>query len=183
MGDGINLRILRLGSGMGYNHECPCTWETERAGHRQRRRRRDDRGRHWNDVLWGGCRKGPQVKDTGSHWRVKETRKWRLLPKEPASLVPPAVKRLPTTRETGVQSLGQVKRLPTTRETGVQSLGREGLLEKEVATHSSILAGKSHGWRSLVGYSPWGRKESDTTKRLPFYFPQGTSPANTLLNF
>ena len=25
---------------------------------------------------------------------------------------------------------------------------------------------KSHGWRNLVGYSPWGRKESDTTERL-----------------
>ena len=29
-----------------------------------------------------------------------------------------------------------------------------------------LLPGKSHGRRSLVGYSPWGRKESDTTKRL-----------------
>jgi len=28
------------------------------------------------------------------------------------------------------------------------------------------LPGKSHGWRSLVGYSPWGRKELDTTERL-----------------
>ena len=26
--------------------------------------------------------------------------------------------------------------------------------------------GKSHGPRSLVGYNPWGRKESDTTERL-----------------
>ena len=31
------------------------------------------------------------------------------------------------------------------------------------ATHSSILAGKSYGQRSLVGYSPWSYKESDTT--------------------
>ena len=30
--------------------------------------------------------------------------------------------------------------------------------KKEMATHSSILAGKSHGQRSLMGYSPWGRK-------------------------
>ena len=29
-----------------------------------------------------------------------------------------------------------------------------------------LLPGKSHGWRSLVGYSPWDRKESDTTERL-----------------
>ena len=28
------------------------------------------------------------------------------------------------------------------------------------------LPGKSHGWRILVGYNPWGRKESDTTERL-----------------
>ena len=39
-----------------------------------------------------------------------------------------------------------------------------------MVTHSSILAGKSHGWRSLVGYSLWGRKESDTTERLHFHF-------------
>ena len=30
--------------------------------------------------------------------------------------------------------------------------------------------GKSHGQRSLVGCSPWGRKESDTTERLHFHF-------------
>ena len=30
--------------------------------------------------------------------------------------------------------------------------------------HSSILAEESHGWRSLVGYSPRGRKESETTE-------------------
>ena len=35
-----------------------------------------------------------------------------------------------------------VKRLPTMRETQVQSLGWEDLLEKEMATHSSILAWK-----------------------------------------
>ena len=64
-----------------------------------------------------------------------------------------------------------VKHLPTMRETRVQSLGREDLLEKEMATHSSILRGKSQGRRSLVGYSPWGCKESDTTERLPFPFP------------
>ena len=33
-----------------------------------------------------------------------------------------------------------------------------------------LLPGKSHGWRSLVGCSPWGRRESDTTKRLHFHF-------------
>ena len=33
-----------------------------------------------------------------------------------------------------------------------------------------LLPGKSHGWRSLVGCSPWGREESDVTKRLHFHF-------------
>ena len=33
-----------------------------------------------------------------------------------------------------------------------------------------LLPGKSHGWRSLVGCSPWGREESDTTERPNFHF-------------
>ena len=33
-----------------------------------------------------------------------------------------------------------------------------------------LLPGKSRRWRSLVGCSPWCRKESDTTERLHFYF-------------
>ena len=52
------------------------------------------------------------------------------------------------------------------QETRVQSLGGEDPLEEEMAIHSSILSGKSHGQRSLVGYSLWGPKESDTTGEL-----------------
>ena len=33
-----------------------------------------------------------------------------------------------------------------------------------------LLPGKSHGWRSLIGCSPWGREESDTTEQLHFHF-------------
>ena len=33
-----------------------------------------------------------------------------------------------------------------------------------------LLPGKSHGWRSLVGCSPWGHQGSDTTERLHFHF-------------
>ena len=62
----------------------------------------------------------------------------------------------------------RLKRLPAMWETWVRSLGREDPLEKEMATHSSILPGESHGWRSLVGYRPWGHKESDTTEKLHF---------------
>ena len=50
------------------------------------------------------------------------------------------------------------------QEMWVQSLGWDDLLEKETATHSSILAWKSHGKWSLAGYSPWGGKESNATE-------------------
>ena len=43
--------------------------------------------------------------------------------------------------------------------------------EKAMAPTPVRLPGKSHGWRSLVGCSPWGRSESDTTERLHFHFP------------
>jgi len=39
-----------------------------------------------------------------------------------------------------------------------------------MATHSSTLAWKIHGRRSLVGCSPWDHEESDTTERLHFHF-------------
>ena len=48
----------------------------------------------------------------------------------------------------------------------IQSLGQKDPLEKGMATHSSILAGKSHGQRRLTGYSPWGHKELDMIERL-----------------
>ena len=51
------------------------------------------------------------------------------------------------------------------QETQVWSLGREDPLEKEMATHSILLPGKSHGERRLVGYIPWSRKESDSTEQ------------------
>ena len=49
------------------------------------------------------------------------------------------------------------------QEIWVQSLGQEDPLEKEMATHSSILAWRIHGQRTLAGYSPRGCKESDMT--------------------
>ena len=51
-----------------------------------------------------------------------------------------------------------------TQETGVLSLSWEDPLEKEMATHSNIPVGRSHAQTSLVGYSPWGLRESDTTE-------------------
>jgi len=49
------------------------------------------------------------------------------------------------------------------QETWVQSLGEEDPLEKGIVTHSSILAWKFHGQRSLGGCSSWDCKESDMT--------------------
>ena len=49
------------------------------------------------------------------------------------------------------------------QEIRVRPLGREDPLEEGLASHSSIAAGESHGRRSLAGYSPWDRKESDMT--------------------
>ena len=57
-----------------------------------------------------------------------------------------------------------VKHPPTIREIWIQSLGWEDLLEKEMTTHSSILAWKIPLMEELVGYSPWGHKELDTTE-------------------
>ena len=56
------------------------------------------------------------------------------------------------------------------RETLVQSLSREDPLEKEMATHSSILARRIPWTEELGGLQSTGRKESDTTERLHFHF-------------
>ena len=56
-----------------------------------------------------------------------------------------------------------VKNPPAMWETWVQSWGWEDALEKEKSTHSSI-HGEFHG-----PYSPWGRKESDTTERISHF--------------
>ena len=45
----------------------------------------------------------------------------------------------------------------------------------------ALLPGKSHGWRSLIGYSPWGLKESDMTERLHFTFEELSANIFTLL--
>ena len=59
-----------------------------------------------------------------------------------------------------------VKNLPAMQETLVQFLGQEDPLEKETATHSSILAWKIPWTEEPGRLSPWGRKESDMTEQL-----------------
>ena len=84
----------------------------------------------------------------------------------------------PKARISGAALVAQmVKNPPAVHETRVRSLGREDPLEKGKAglSTSVLLPGESHGQRSLVGYSPWGRQELDTTERLThnycaFYF-------------
>ena len=56
-----------------------------------------------------------------------------------------------------------VKNLPAMQETRVQFLGWEDSLEKEMATHSSILAWEIPWTEEPVGYSSWGHEELDVT--------------------
>ena len=64
----------------------------------------------------------------------------------------------------------RLKSLPAMWETWVQSLGQEDPLEKEMATHSSILAWRIPWMEELGGLQSMGCKESDTTERLHFHF-------------
>ena len=62
-----------------------------------------------------------------------------------------------------------VKCLPAMRETWVQSPVRKIPWKRKWQPTPVLLPGKFHGWRSLVGYSPWDRKESDMTEQLHWF--------------
>ena len=64
-----------------------------------------------------------------------------------------------------------VNNLPGVWETHIQSLGQEDPLEKEMTSHSSILAWIIHGQKSLVGYSLWSCKRvgHDTKQQQTTY--------------
>ena len=55
-----------------------------------------------------------------------------------------------------------VESLPAIQETWVSRIP----WRREWQPTPVFLPGKSHGWRSLVGYSPWGHIELDRTERL-----------------
>ena len=76
-----------------------------------------------------------------------------------------------------------VKNLSAMWETQVQSLGRKDPLEKGMATPLVFLPGESHGQRILAGYSPWGCKETDTTKQLTFTYLVTLYPTTLLKLF
>ena len=64
-----------------------------------------------------------------------------------------------------------VKYLPAMMETQVRFLGWEDPLEKEMATHSSILAWRIPWTESLAGYSPWGHKsETRLSNQTTIYY-------------
>ena len=63
-----------------------------------------------------------------------------------------------------------VKHLPATQETQVQSWVGKILWRRKWQPTTVLMPGKIHGWRSLVGHSPWGSKESDMTEWLHFHF-------------
>ena len=63
-------------------------------------------------------------------------------------------------------------------EAWVRSLGREDTLEKEMATHSSILAWRIPWTKELGGLQSTGRKESDTTERLHFSLSRSAQVGN-----
>ena len=69
----------------------------------------------------------------------------------------------------------RLKRLPAMWETWVRSLGREDPLEKEMATHSSILAWRIPWTEEPGGLQSTGRKESDTTRHTGIRDLQPTS--------
>ena len=73
-----------------------------------------------------------------------------------------------------------VKHLPTMQETWVPSLGQKDPLEKEMATHSSILAWRIPWTEELGGLQSTGRKELDTTERIHFHFHFISDPRSDL---
>ena len=67
-----------------------------------------------------------------------------------------------------------VKRLPAMQEPRLDPRVRKIPWRRKWQPTPVLLLRKFHGWRNLVGYSPWGRKELDMTERLHFHFHLGS---------
>ena len=76
----------------------------------------------------------------------------------------PSFKFSPVARHRASLVAQTVKNLPAMKETQGRSLGWEDPLGRGMATAPVTLPGEFHGQRSLVGYSPAGHQESDTTE-------------------
>ena len=85
--------------------------------------------------------------------------------------VPPKIKHRTTTRLVAQMA----KNPPVMQKTCVQSLGWEDPLEEGMATHSSVHTWRIHGQRSLVGCSPWERKDMTEQPTLPLTFSMRSS--------
>ena len=64
--------------------------------------------------------------------------------------------------------VSRLKRMPARWETGFDPWVGKIPWRRQGQPTPVFLPGESHGWRSLVGCSPWGHKESDTTEQLHF---------------
>ena len=67
-------------------------------------------------------------------------------------------------RDMGSLGSSVVNNLPVIQEMQVQSLGQEDALEKEMATHSNVLASENPQRDDPGRLQSWGHKESDTTE-------------------
>ena len=73
-----------------------------------------------------------------------------------------------------------VKHLPTMRETRFNPWVGKILWRTRWQPTAVLLPGKSHGWRSVVGYSLWGLKQSDTTERCRHSSQRERKPRSSL---
>ena len=93
---------------------------------------------------------------------------WKKLMREPKGKVLCIGLSIITNRHPWSIYAQTVNRLPTMQVTQVQSLSQKIPWRRKWQPTPVFLPGKSHGQRSLVGYSPWGCKESYTTEQLHF---------------
>ena len=93
---------------------------------------------------------------------------WKKLMREPKGKVLCIGLSIITNRHPWSIYAQTVNRLPTMQVTRVQSLSQKIPWRRKWQPTPVFLPGKSHGQRSLVGYSPWGCKESYTTEQLHF---------------
>ena len=121
----------------------------------------------WGSPLQCSCLENPR--DAGASWAAiygvaqSRTRLKRLSSSSRQSLLAETLK-----HDRASLMAQRLKCLPVMRETWVQSLGREDPLEKEMATHSSILAWRIP-WTEEPGGLQSGRKEVDITEWLHFH--------------
>ena len=160
----VHFSLSCIGEGNGNLRQCSCL-ENPRDG------------RAWWAAVYGVPQSRTRLKRLSSS----------SSPREWVSLLAQSVKNLPAMQETRVRSLGREDplekematysstlawRIPWTEEPcGLQSTGARSWTHlkqlnwrRKWQPTPVFLPGESHGWRSLVGCSPWGHPESDMTE-------------------